>query len=124
MHDDFTVPDYCQQIMFQRHPECFDDASFRNVFRSLRSAKIRILGLSGTQITDASIPKLQQLEHLEALCLYGTQVTPGGLAQLRSLKKLRSLGVGGDAFDSAAMAQLHAELPGVDLPGWKPHVSR
>jgi hypothetical protein len=54
----------------------------------------RVLRLTNTKITDATVSALAGLDRLESLDLYGTEVTPACLKVVESLPKLRHLYAG------------------------------
>jgi len=54
----------------------------------------RVLRLTNTKITDATVSALDGLDQLESLDLYGTAVTPACLKVAERLPKLRHLYAG------------------------------
>jgi hypothetical protein len=73
--------------------------------------QLEALGLAETKITDKGLAQLQGLAQLFALDLRGTAVTDEGLAHLTSLKALQKLSLSRTAVTEEAAARLSAQLP-------------
>jgi Leucine-rich repeat (LRR) protein len=59
-----------------------------------KSTPLRLLGLEGTQVTDAGLEHLEGLESLERLWLARAQISNAGLENLKKLKSLQRLALG------------------------------
>jgi len=84
--------------------------------------KLRLLYLSGPQVTDVGLKHLKRLTKLRTLLLHGTQVTDVGLEHLRGLRELESLDLSGTQVTNAGLEHLRGltglnrlELPGTQI---------
>lgn len=71
-------------------------------------ARLRMLTLYNTRITDAGLEPVGRLSHLQALHLSDTAVTDAGLRHLLGLTELRELGLNRTRITDAGLAQLKA----------------
>ena len=81
------------------------------------------LHLEKTKVGDVGLAHLKNLEHLEYLNLYGTQVSDGGLVHLERLKRLKELYLWQTQVSQAGAERLKNSLPRVvvNLGGQKKH---
>jgi len=76
---------------------------------------LRKLDLSQTQVGDAVLDAVAQLEGLEWLNLYGTQVTDAGLMKLKGLGNLQKIYLWQSKATAEGAKALNVELPGVEV---------
>ena len=69
-------------------------------------ARLRVLDLSETAVTDLGLAEVAKLTHLEDLALWGTAVTDVGVGALRGLQRLVSLNLGATHVTDAAIESL------------------
>jgi Leucine-rich repeat (LRR) protein len=93
--------------------------NFRDVKRSLVHIGVRTslreLELSGTDVTDADLPPLAGLSHLENLRLAHTQITDAGLDALARLTWLRHLDLNHTDISNQGAATLRQRLPNTQI---------
>lgn len=75
---------------------------------------LKILGLSETQVDDASLENLKYFPNIKLLGLSNVAVTSAGLAHLRHLKKLETLTISGTDVDDSGLEMLN-DLPNLKL---------
>ena len=80
-----------------------------------KMANLRKLDLSQTQIGDAALDAVAQLEGLEWLNLYGTQVSDAGLIKLKGLGNLKKIYLWQSKATQEGAKVLQAELPGLEV---------
>ncbi|MEN8866586.1 MAG: c-type cytochrome domain-containing protein [Akkermansiaceae bacterium] len=80
-----------------------------------KMANLRKLDLSQTQIGDAALDAVAQLEGLEWLNLYGTQVSDAGLIKLKGLGNLKKIYLWQSKATHEGAKVLQAELPGLEV---------
>jgi hypothetical protein len=73
--------------------------------------KIRILDLSGVQVTDDDMESLSELSEIKELYLDGTQISDSGLKYLEGLKNMRYLSLSGTEVSSKGIDNLKKALP-------------
>jgi len=74
------------------HASELTDTDLQELISFLKEpAKLRVLGLDITQVTDEGLEHLKKMTGLEELTLSGTQVTGAGLVYLKGLTSLRYL---------------------------------
>jgi uncharacterized membrane protein len=73
------------------------------------------LDLSQTQVGDAVLDAVAQLEGLEWLNLYGTQVTDAGLMKLKELGNLQKIYLWQSKATAEGAKALKADLPGLEV---------
>ena len=73
--------------------------------------KVNVLGLKGTQITDAGLKEVAKLQQLNKLDLSICRITDAGLKEVAKLKQLKVLGLVDNKITKAGVAQLKKALP-------------
>ena len=120
---EFLPPDWIDEVVR------IDLSNRRNadehVFAVLeRFNELKVLRLSGTQITDAGLIHLTGLTGLEELDLRGTQISNAGLVHLKGLSGLYALNLRDTQTTGAGLADLKNALPHCyvvdDSPGPSP----
>lgn len=91
------------------------DAELANELEGLKEARVNHLSFQDSNLTDRSIDKLLELEHLETLNVSGADFTVDGLSRLKALARLRKLQVGIGQFTQEELRRLRAALPAVDI---------
>jgi hypothetical protein len=71
-----------------------------------RLARLRVLSLTDSNVTDAGLVKLNELTILSRLDLWNTQVTDAGLVHLKRLTNLSTLVLDGTQVSDAGLVQL------------------
>lgn len=80
-----------------------------------KMANLRKLDLSQTQVGDAVLDAVAQLEGLEWLNLYGTQVTDAGLMKLKGLGNLKKVYLWQSKATADGAKALKVELPSLEV---------
>jgi len=75
------------------------------------AARLDILGLRDTAITDTGLAHLEVLTGIKGLNLSGTKVTDAGLAHLKSMSRLTKLNVKNTAVTEAGVKEAKKFLP-------------
>lgn len=91
------------------------DASDDDVRQLKCLARLEILDLSGTNVTDAALEHIQEFHHLKDLYLDHTRVTDDGISQLKRLEQLEILFLTGDNVSWAGVGRLQREMPNCDV---------
>lgn len=98
------------------------NAEFRDAWLAdvVKFPQLRVLGLTGTALTDAGVDQVATLAELESLALNDTPITDAGLAKLNRCEKLRRLDVRGTRASADGVVALQKQLPNLkivsDLP--------
>ncbi|GAA4430931.1 leucine-rich repeat domain-containing protein [Bremerella cremea] len=79
-----------------------------------RLTELRHLDLSGTAITDRTMPVIGSLSQLQSLSLRHTHLTDAGMAQLKELRNLNQLNISGTQVTEAGLNHL-AMLPNLEV---------
>ena len=74
-------------------------------------AKVTILHLSRTQITDVGLKEVAKLQNLEELQLAFTKITDTGFKELAKLRRLKYLWLDTSQITKAGVAELKKALP-------------
>ena len=77
--------------------------------------RLRQVGLSGSQLSDAALDAFPDVANLESLFLTETKITDSGLAKLAGCKKLKHLNVEGTRVTSTGVASLRKALPQLEI---------
>jgi hypothetical protein len=72
---------------------------------------VGVVGLTGTQVTDAGLEHLKRLGQLQLLYIGHTQVTDAGLEHLKGLSQLKQLSLGGTKVTKSGIKKLQQALP-------------
>ncbi len=93
------------------------NAEFRDAWLAdvVKFPRLRVLGLSGTALTDAGLDEVAALAELESLAINDTPVTDAGLAKLARCERLQRLDVRGTRASAAGAASLQKRLPNLKL---------
>jgi Leucine-rich repeat (LRR) protein len=83
-------------------------------------AKLQELTLASTQVSDAGLEHLKQLQEHRVLALGKTRVTDKGLKALCALAKLENLDVSETAVTAEGLKTLKTALPGCNVSGGTP----
>ena len=90
------------------------DASLR---RLEGLTELEYLDVKGTKVTDAGLRHLRGLTGLTGMSLENTGVTDDGLANLKGLTRLKKLWLGGSKVTPEGGRQLRLSLPGLRVEG-------
>jgi hypothetical protein len=90
------------------------DSSLKDV---AKLQKLELLGLWDTRITDEGLKEVVKLQNLKWLVLTETKLTDAGLKEVAKLQNLTSLGLGGTKVTKAGVAELKMALPNCSISG-------
>jgi hypothetical protein len=76
---------------------------------------LRVLYLSGKEITDAGLENLFGLKSLRRLYIYNTSVSANGVENLRVLNELRYITFCGSGITENALLKIKESLPGCHI---------
>ena len=98
-----------------RLPKSAGDKALSYVAALSKPEALRMLDLSGTQVTDEGLKKVEGLKGLETLDISNTDITDKGLKHLEKLPNLRDLRIGDTKVTNEGLADLVASLPRLDV---------
>ena len=114
-HDQFVVDLDFPNCFDERDPQAMNLASFDINDEALQlfakevaagRLQFRKLWLTGADLTDASIPVLNQFQQVEELRLFHTPLTAAGIAQLKGFPRLKNLVLDPTHLSAASVANL------------------
>ena len=103
-----TKVDLAKVTMLALRSTKITDAGLKEI---AKLQKLELLNLNSTQITDAGLKEIAKLQKLELLNLNDTNITDAGLKAVAKLQKLIELSLGNTKNTAAGVAELKKALP-------------
>lgn len=106
---------YSSRLVYFDERSGMNDHRFEEVLPALKSIEPLNLGLLTDGVTDASIPRIGELDSVEVLDIRWSRITAEGVSRLGALKHLKSVWVDRQHWSGADAAVVERRLPGVTV---------